>query len=177
MGRVSDILKGGFARASGSRSSISDVATSYGSTMSRWTLDLQRWRTSHWHLLRQQGKFSHFVRLIAKVVSSKGDSAEFRVWSQRGQISTDDVFTRCVTAYGANGVRMALSPTFKMLERKSYHGIVASVDLRAILDIGFATNREDARITVFCFDNHKADRVALRHLTALLRTEPNIFVC
>ena len=72
---------------------------------------------------------------------------------------------------------MKLSPRYSRLAVKSYHGVVASIGLEDILSSGFSGSPDEARLIVFCLDNHKANRAALRHLVVLLKSKPNIFIC
>ena len=62
---------------------------------------------------------SDFANHQANVVSLKGDSTEFRVWADRGVVSTDDVYSRCVTMFGPNGSKMSLAPEFRRLDDKA----------------------------------------------------------
>ena len=139
--------------------------------MSRWTLGPHRCRAFYWHQLRQDEKPSWRRKNKARAISIKADSTEFRVWASRRHVSTGDITHTCITLFRKNGAMATPPPTFARSDSKTYRGIVSSVDLPTMLPNGSQLAGGEPRLTAFWIDNRKANRVAIRHLIALSKSD------
>ena len=97
-GSVKRILTEGCCKSTGSRSALTEAISSVSTSISRWTLDLERWRCFYWLSLKQKEDFSAYLQSDAVVLCVQSDSTEFRLWSNDHHSSTEHIFVRCVTA-------------------------------------------------------------------------------
>ena len=173
--KVRMILQVGSARAPGSRASLSEVISLFSENTDRWSVSLQRWRTFYWMLQKQIELYRRFIEDDAVCLSVKGDSTEFRLCSQKGVVSTEEISVRCVSVYSKSGV-LKLCPEFNRLQSKDYRGVVSTFNVDDLLLDRFTREKDELRILILSMDNHSANRLAIRHIIWKLRGFGNLLI-
>ena len=107
----------------------------------------------------------------------ESDSTEFRLWSHESHVSTENVFVRCVSAFGLDSSKYVLPPTLCRVACKTYRGIVSSMDLDSLKLKEWSHYFPGPKFLIFRIDNNGANRKALAHLICLLSGYLNIFIC
>ena len=99
------ILTEGCIKSTGSMSALSEAISSVSASISRWTLDPERWRAFFWLSMKKIEDSPARMRSKALVLCVRSDSTQFRLWPDEHHSSTEHIFVRCVTAcYVANSV-------------------------------------------------------------------------
>lgn len=110
----------------------------------------------------------------ACILVVKRDSTEFRLWPHGHRSPTENVFARCVIAFGLDSSRYSPAPGFSRVSCKSYRGIASGVDIES-LNINERVRRNPRpKFVIFAMVNRLVNRESISRVISALAVLYNI---